>query len=203
VQNLSFIVDYFFWHTNTFGFHFTNLLLHAGSAVALFFLLQRILRSVLKPEWLESSFISNLAFFAALLWAVHPVHSAAVDYISGRADSLAFVFAATWLDSGFLRPRAASGGHPHHPLPSGRALRVMRSLFSRDRLHLVSALYSAHLVFRSANYRAQQDTYARCRCPDLRCISDLATITSASLWRRPVARLERSGSRRLDVAGAR
>jgi len=80
VQNLSFIVDYFFWHTNTFGFHFTNLLLHAGSAVALFFLLQRILRSVLKPEWLESSFISNLAFFAALLWAVHPVHSAAVDY---------------------------------------------------------------------------------------------------------------------------
>jgi len=98
VQNLSFIVDYFFWHTNTFGFHFTNLLLHAGSAVALFFLLQRILRSVLKPEWLESSFISNLAFFAALLWAVHPVHSAAVDYISGRADSLAFVFAATgWI----------------------------------------------------------------------------------------------------------
>src|ERR1700758_4344675 len=55
VQNLSFIVDYFFWNTNPFGFHFTNLLLHAGSAVALFFLLQRVLRSALKPEWLESS----------------------------------------------------------------------------------------------------------------------------------------------------
>ena len=29
---------------------------------------------------------------------VHPVHSAAIDYISGRADSLAFVFSAgAWL----------------------------------------------------------------------------------------------------------
>jgi Flp pilus assembly protein TadD len=36
--------------------------------------------------------------FVALLWIVHPVHSAAVDYISGRADSLAFAFAcAGWL----------------------------------------------------------------------------------------------------------
>ncbi len=39
-----------------------------------------------------------LCWKAALLWVVHPVHSAAVDYISGRADSLAFFFAAAaWL----------------------------------------------------------------------------------------------------------
>src|SRR5205823_4611677 len=32
------------------------------------------------------------------IWMVHPVHSAAIDYISGRADSLAFVFSAgAWL----------------------------------------------------------------------------------------------------------
>ena len=30
VQNISFIVDYFFWNSNEFGFHFTNVLLHAG-----------------------------------------------------------------------------------------------------------------------------------------------------------------------------
>src|SRR5207302_7338075 len=34
----------------------------------------------------------------AAVWMVHPVHSAAIDYISGRADSLAFVFSAgAWL----------------------------------------------------------------------------------------------------------
>ena len=31
VQNISFIVDYFFWDTDSYGFHLTNVLLHAGS----------------------------------------------------------------------------------------------------------------------------------------------------------------------------
>ena len=100
VQNLSYMADYFFWNTNTFGFHLTNLLLHALSAVALYFLLRRLLRSIGRVEWLQTNekLVSSLSFFAALIWAVHPVHSAAIDYISGRADSLAFVFAASgWL----------------------------------------------------------------------------------------------------------
>src|SRR5207248_4538018 len=38
------------------------------------------------------------AFIISGIWMVHPVHSAAIDYISGRADSLAFVFSAgAWL----------------------------------------------------------------------------------------------------------
>ena len=100
VQNLSYMVDYFFWNTNTFGFHLTNLLLHAFSAVALYFLLRRVLRSIGEIERPPTGekLVSTLSFFAALIWAVHPVHSAAVDYISGRADSLAFVLAASgWL----------------------------------------------------------------------------------------------------------
>ena len=39
-----------------------------------------------------------VAFLISGLWMVHPVHSAAMDYISGRADSLAFLFSAgAWL----------------------------------------------------------------------------------------------------------
>jgi hypothetical protein len=107
VQNISYMVDYFFWNTDTYGFHLTNLLLHAGCGVLLFFLLQRLLASL----WFRGAslalrtrlttrvaLIPVAAFLLALLWAVHPVHSAAVDYISGRADSLAFLFAsAGWL----------------------------------------------------------------------------------------------------------
>jgi tetratricopeptide (TPR) repeat protein len=97
VQNLSMIVDYFFWNDNTYGFHLTNVLLHAGGGVLLFFLLCSLFKALnlprLKPATLESA-----AFLIALLWVVHPVHSAAIDYISGRADSLAFLFAAAgWL----------------------------------------------------------------------------------------------------------
>jgi protein O-mannosyl-transferase len=104
VQNISFIFDYFFWNTDEFGFHLTNVLLHAACGIVLYFLLRRLFESLIlarvcgaglttRPNW-----ISHAAFLVALLWVVHPVHSAAVDYISGRADSLAFFFAAGgWL----------------------------------------------------------------------------------------------------------
>ena len=87
VQNLSFIFDYAFWNTNTYGFHLTNVLLHLTSGILLCFLLRRLFR-----PWGGETTTSLAALLVALLWIVHPVHSAAVDYISGRADSLAFTF---------------------------------------------------------------------------------------------------------------
>ena len=107
VQNISFIFDYFFWNTDEFGFHLTNVVLHGASGILLYFLLWHLFGSFfVKRSSLEVRaqvqkrlpWISNGAFLVALLWVVHPVHSAAVDYISGRADSLAFFFAAAgWL----------------------------------------------------------------------------------------------------------
>ena len=89
VQNVSLGIDYFFWGTNPWGYHFTNVLLHVGSGLLLYFLLRRILSG-------RASSVS--AFVIALLWMVLPVHSAAIDYISGRADSLCFFFACSaWL----------------------------------------------------------------------------------------------------------
>src|SRR5712692_10627697 len=90
VQNISFIIDYFFWNTNEFGFHLTNVLFHVGSGVLLYFLLRQLFislcvcrrplsvraRALRRMPW-----ISHGAFMVALLWAVLPVHSAAVDYI--------------------------------------------------------------------------------------------------------------------------
>ena len=93
VQNLSFIFDYALWNTNTYGFHLTNVLLHLTSGILLYFLLRRLFR-----PWGDETTTSLTALLVALLWIVHPVHSAAVDYISGRADSLAFAFACgAWL----------------------------------------------------------------------------------------------------------
>jgi len=103
VQNISYMIDYFFWNTDTYGYHLSNVLWHVGSGLLLFALLQRLLPSLITPfanagppgPANGSSKVSALiAFFLALIWVVLPVHSAAVDYISGRADSLAFFFAA-------------------------------------------------------------------------------------------------------------
>jgi cytochrome b561 len=106
VQNLSYMIDYYFWNTDTYGFHLSNVLWHVGSGLLLFALLQRLLPALIASalpsnphsESSASKFSSLIAFFLALLWLVHPVHSAAVDYISGRADSLTFFFSSgAWL----------------------------------------------------------------------------------------------------------
>src|SRR5207247_10304451 len=110
VQNISYIADYFFWNSDTTGFHLTNILLHTVSGILLYFLLRQLLPSLFMKRRSFSSceinrkqvedlrHTSEVAFLIALIWVVHPVHSAAVDYISGRADSLACFFACgSWL----------------------------------------------------------------------------------------------------------
>jgi Flp pilus assembly protein TadD len=98
VQNISYFFDYLFWNTDPFGFHLSNLLWHTGSGLLLYFLLLRLFEPFRNRFADRPNLFSGAAFFVALFWIVHPVHSAAVDYISGRADSLAFFFAcAAWL----------------------------------------------------------------------------------------------------------
>ena len=100
VQDLSLMVDYYFWNTDASGFHLTNILLHVASGLLLYRLLAVLFRDG-AGIWdkKDAKFTGSLwAFLIAALWIVHPVHSAAVDYISGRADSLAFLFSAGgWL----------------------------------------------------------------------------------------------------------
>src|SRR5438874_2204369 len=117
VQNLSFMADYYFWNTDPAGFHLTNILLHVGSGLLLYRLLTLLFRKgagIWNNTVPHSNFTASLAaFLMAGLWIVHPVHSAAVDYISGRADSLAFLFAAgAWLL--VLRARGEAGVTPEN-----------------------------------------------------------------------------------------
>ena len=98
IQNISYFFDYLVWNADPFGFHLSNVLWHVGGGILLYFLLLGLLAPFRNRFSDNPNQLSAAAFWAALLWMVHPVHSAAVDYISGRADSLAFVFAcAAWL----------------------------------------------------------------------------------------------------------
>ncbi len=72
------------------AYHLLNLLLHAGATWLLYILLQGLLGS--SPDG------KTVAFAAALLYAVHPIHTEAVAWIVGRAELLAagFLFAG-WI----------------------------------------------------------------------------------------------------------
>jgi protein O-mannosyl-transferase len=98
IQNISYFFDYLVWNADAFGYHFSNLLWHVGSGLLLYFLLLRLFEPFHNRFADRADLFPNAAFFVALFWTVHPVHSAAVDYISGRADCLAFFFGcAAWL----------------------------------------------------------------------------------------------------------
>ena len=73
-----------------FSYHIVNLALHAGVTWLLFLLLQELLGSTLEGK--------TVAFVAALLYAVHPIHTEAVAWAVGRAELLAagFLFAG-WI----------------------------------------------------------------------------------------------------------
>ena len=146
VQNISFIWDYMLWNTNTYGFHLTNLLLHVLSGVLLYFLLKKLFAamSVFASEMQRLASLS--AFIIALLWVVHPVHSAAVDYISGRADSLAFLFACGgWLL--VLCAREMKSSYGRAASYSLAVLCGLLSLCSREIACVWFALFLLHLFF--------------------------------------------------------
>lgn len=104
VQNLSYMADYWLWNSNPLGYHLSNVLIHVASAFLLYLLLRRILPSLRHREDEEgeeaarSSSDSVIACLVSFVWAIHPIHNAAVAYIAGRADSLATMFAVGgWL----------------------------------------------------------------------------------------------------------
>ena len=73
-----------------FGFHLVNVLLHAAVALLLYLVLRKLLEA--------SAQATNIAFVAALLFAVHPIHTEAVAWITGRSELLAAGFLlAAWL----------------------------------------------------------------------------------------------------------
>jgi len=97
VQNLSYMLDYLIWNGDIYGYHFSNILWHAAAGALLFLLVRKLVAPLADTEQRRRHYETG-AFLVALLWVLHPVHSAAVDYISGRADSLAFVFCSgAWL----------------------------------------------------------------------------------------------------------
>jgi len=82
VRTLSYAIDYRLWGGVPVGYHLSNVLYHGLAAVLVF--------AICQLAGLEL-WVSSLALIAFVL---HPVHTDAVTYISGRRDVLSSVF---WL----------------------------------------------------------------------------------------------------------
>jgi protein O-mannosyl-transferase len=100
IRVLSYAIDYHFWGLDPAGYHLQNIFFHGFAAVFLFLFLVRFLPKVTgynrKTEIIKNEpqnncgfspmFISAIwiAFFTALLFAVHPINVESVAWLSGR-----------------------------------------------------------------------------------------------------------------------
>jgi protein O-mannosyl-transferase len=107
VSCVTFALNHYFGGLSVFGYHTVNLLIHAISSLFLFLFIRRTLSLPLlnKPYALQSD---SIAFFATLLWALHPIQTQAVTYIVQRMSSLAGMFFIIAMYS-YLRFRTAAG----------------------------------------------------------------------------------------------
>jgi len=93
----AFWIEYRLWGLEPFGFHLMNVLLHGAGAALLFFVLRRL--------------GAPGAWFAAALWALHPVQVESVAWITERKNVLSgalyFGAALAWI---VRRERIERGG---------------------------------------------------------------------------------------------
>jgi len=88
IQRLTYTLDYIAFAFRPAAYHFTSIICHAAAAIALLFLAEELLL-VFEVEPKRRRLV---AFIVTLVWAIHPIQSAAVVYVSGRADPLAAAF---------------------------------------------------------------------------------------------------------------
>ncbi len=77
---LSYLVEYAFWGLNPKGYHLINVLLHIFNSLFLFFLINKITGR------------QEVALFASLIFAVHPVQVENVAWVSEQKSLLAMAF---------------------------------------------------------------------------------------------------------------
>lgn len=98
VVNLSYAFDRWAWGYRPFGYHLTNLVLHAIAVMLFFAWLRRLLQDAGLERGEEFA-----AFTGAALLALHPMQTEAVAYVSGRSELLC----AVWFLAALLLARSA------------------------------------------------------------------------------------------------
>lgn len=90
----SLAINYYFGELNVVGYHIVNLLIHLAVSVLVFFLAKRISYYFENKniETVYQSYTKFLPLFTALLFAVHPINTQTVNYISARSSSLCVFF---------------------------------------------------------------------------------------------------------------
>ncbi len=98
ILRLSMATDYGLWHFNPSGYHITNILLHAINSLLVFlagFLIMKNQNYIPGDGGQTNKSFDQrtvLPFVSATIFALHPIHTESVAWISGRTDLLSTLF---------------------------------------------------------------------------------------------------------------
>lgn len=97
VSNISIALNYYFHQYNLPGYHIINIIIHFFTGFLLFVLIKNLLKrnKNLNGDQSVSGYGNDLtltAFFSALIWLSHPLHTSSVTYIIQRMNSMAGMF---------------------------------------------------------------------------------------------------------------
>ncbi len=84
---LTFAINYSISGLNPISYHIVNLILHLINIILVFFLIRRISSSFINAQQSEA-----VALLTSLIFAVHPIGTEAITYISSRSSVLATTF---------------------------------------------------------------------------------------------------------------
>ena len=93
---LSFGLDYKMWGLESWGYHLTNILLHAAAAVIFYFVCRSLFEKAAPKAGADATALG--ATVAALVFAVHPLRVESVAWVTERKDVLAgaLLLACVW-----------------------------------------------------------------------------------------------------------
>jgi len=118
ISIFGFLICYKLFGVLPYGYHLANLLLHTLIVCMIFGLSKRLFQD----EW--------LAFIAAALFALHPVHTESVAWVSGVTDlDLAFFYLATFW---FFFASARPGGGRSEWMQLGMVASFILTLLSKE-----------------------------------------------------------------------
>ncbi|MBI2989244.1 MAG: tetratricopeptide repeat protein [Deltaproteobacteria bacterium] len=89
---LTFSLDYLIWGLDPFGYHLTNILLHAANALIFYFIALSLISEAFSPAVSEELPLQAAAALATIFFALHPLRVESVAWATQRRDLLSGAF---------------------------------------------------------------------------------------------------------------
>jgi hypothetical protein len=144
LPNISLALNYYFGGMAVEGYHLVNITIHILCGIVLYYLTRATLS--LLPQFRVKGNVEKIAFFASLLWLLHPVQTNGVTYIVQRMTSLATLFVLLSLLA-YVKGRKEEQPGRRNLLLLFSVISGICALFSKENAIMVVCCFSCSELF--------------------------------------------------------